>query len=60
MKKTSMHSMWGLGLAILLPIPSGAWEVLWRSADLLLKKPLFSAERTVGSGRDGRQEERER
>lgn len=30
--------MWGLGSAVLLSIPSGAWEVLWRSADVLQKK----------------------
>lgn len=34
------HSMWGLGLAILLSITSHAWEVMWRSADVLQKKSL--------------------
>lgn len=30
--------MWGLGSAVLLPITSSAWEVLWRGADVLQKK----------------------
>lgn len=30
--------MWGLGLAISLSVTSWAWEVMWRSADVLQKK----------------------
>ena len=50
--------MWGLGLAILLSITSGVWEVLWGTTDVLQKKTLFSAGGTACSQRDGRREER--